>query len=101
MSLKVDLLKLRHPRVGKARQTKLYLSQAAFDRLHSASRLTGLDMSAIVDTLIQEALDDSDFGPGADAAQPAKLADQRPVHDAVRAKEKAKRKQDAGDFDLG
>lgn len=58
MKLTVDLLKLRHPRVGQARQTKLYLSQVAFERLRETAHVTGLDMSAIVDTLIMEVLGD-------------------------------------------
>ena len=47
-----DFLQTVHPRTGKARQFKAYLSEDGFERLKAASFRTGLDMSVIVDTFL-------------------------------------------------
>lgn len=78
--LTLDILKMRHPRTGKARQTKLYLSQDMFERLHKTSHMTGIDMSAIVDTMIREILP-SEFDPPAH-----KEPSRRPVPASVNTK---------------
>lgn len=70
--LTLDILKMRHPRTGRARQTKLYLSQAMFERLHKTSQMTGIDMSAIVDTLIREILPAEFDEPEAPSPKPVK-----------------------------
>ena len=76
--LTLDILKMRHPRTGRARQTKLYLSQDMFDRLHKTSHMTGIDMSAIVDTLIREILP-SEFDVTQEMVSPAPTPVSKPA----------------------
>lgn len=47
-----SFLRTVHPRTGRARQTKLHLSEDGFERLKQAAFRSGLDMSVIVDTFL-------------------------------------------------
>lgn len=95
-----QLLQLRHPRNGRPRQTKLYLSQEGFGMLQAASQLTGIDMSAIVDTLLRETLAPLVDGPGDRKA--VRIPNESPAPPRLKPfDETERRKQVKGDFDLG